>query len=169
MDKGERTQVWRRIIVKRIVDKQYRMGDIVRYNILFEGCYNPILVDRDDLKKYRPRGYLRHLEDFEKKDTYRLEKVLQRETTGADIYYRFKFFKYPQSDNSWVKASLVDGFHYLEQLHASGKLIGQELIHKPIVRAIPCQELIDRLDINKAQIDFLDDTRHFSHFFSFSG
>jgi len=131
------------------------MGDIFRYNILFEGCYNPILVNRDDLKKFRLRGYLTHMEDFEKKDTYRLEKVLQRETTGADIYYRFKFFKYPPSDNSEVKASLVDDFQCLEQLRASDKLIGRGLINKSIVRAIPCRKLINRLDIDKVQIDYL--------------
>jgi len=136
-------------VVKQIKDKQYRFGNGVQYSIIFQECHNPIWIDREDLKYYRPRGYLRHLKEYDKKDTYRVEKVLQRETRNQEAFYRIKFFKHPDSDNTWVPAKLVDNYEYLERLHAQQKLIGVKLINRPVVARTPTQKPIDRLDINK--------------------
>ena len=77
---------WRRIAIEKIVNKQYRHQDIVKYEVKFEGQKNPIWFQREDLKKYRSRGYLKQLGKYDKDEEFRIDKVVGRKVEDSGIW-----------------------------------------------------------------------------------
>lgn len=121
------------------------MGDVVKYLVRFEGTSESIWIEREVLKKYRPRGYIRHLEDCEKTDSHSVETILAREIRDKVPYYYIKFWKYPSSDNAWVKASTVEDWTRKElEINAGHIKFGQAIWSKPTIHVTPNISLLEK-------------------------
>ena len=107
-------KVWRSIQIQEIINKSIRLTDVVRYEVLFQNCSEAIWIDREELRKYRPRGYSFQLEEIDSKEEHHIEKLLLRRVINRVVEYYVKFWRYPDTDNTWVRADRLENWERLE-------------------------------------------------------
>jgi len=108
-DIKECRKIWRNIVVLKIEDIGYSMGDVVYYYIKFRFTNATVKVFRKDLLFWRPRNYITKLKEAYERTTFRIQRVLAKtEDPTGDIRYLVKWFKYADTDNCWVSAKDLD-------------------------------------------------------------
>lgn len=125
------------------------MGDVVLYEVHFATCKEPIWIRRDQLLKFRPRGYLRQLEQVESSSTHSVDTIIAREVRGTEVYWYIKFLGYPPSDNAWIPAKQVEDWTQREAALRGGLYrLGEATFNKDVIIGItPNTKLIERTNV----------------------
>jgi hypothetical protein len=123
-----RTQ-FRHIFVHDIVRLEYRSNDVALYHVQFSGADEIIILTREQLFKYRPRGYIVRLKELYKRHSFDIDQVLSITTEGSRTLLLCKFRKYPQQDAAWISLDdITTGKSYLERLITFKEALNKTLI-----------------------------------------